>query len=146
MKFKLSAMWKDGLGTFIKSPATERYPFVRIDAPEYLRSKLHWDLENCTGCQLCAKDCPADAIDIITIDKKAKQFVFRYYVDRCTFCSQCVVSCNKNCLSMANDEWELAALKREDFIVYYGKDADVEAILAEEHAADDLSDISEDDC
>ncbi len=136
MTFKLSAMWKDALETFVKSPATQRYPFVRIDAPEYLRSKLHWDLAECTGCQLCAKDCPANAIDIITIDKKAKQFVFRYHVDRCIFCSQCVMSCRKGCLSMANDEWELAALNREDFIVYYGKDADVESVLAGEDAGE----------
>lgn len=136
MKFKLSAMWKDALGNIVKAPATEKYPFVRIDAPEYLRSKLHWDLTDCTGCQLCAKDCPADAIEIITIDKKAKQFVFRYHVDRCIFCSQCMISCKKGCLSMANDEWELAALEREDFIVHYGKDADVESVMADADAGE----------
>lgn len=145
MTFKLSAMWRDALGTFVKAPATQHYPFVRIDAPEYLRSKLHWNLDECTGCQLCAKDCPADAIEIITIDKKAKQFVFRYHVDRCTFCSQCVVSCKKGCLSMANDEWELAALKREDFIVYYGKDADVESVMAGADASE-LDAADDEDC
>ena len=85
---------------------------------------------------LCAKDCPTDAIDIITLDKKAKRFVFRYYVDRCTFCSQCVYSCRQGCLEMANNEWELAALKRKDFVVYYGKVADVESVVAGPDAGD----------
>lgn len=136
MKIKLSAMFTDALKTFAKPPATQNYPFVRLDAPELLRSKIHWDLTDCTGCQMCAKDCPADAIDFITLDKKAKRFVFRYHIDRCIYCSQCMVSCPKNCLSMANDEWELAVLDRTDLVVYYGKEADVESILADADADD----------
>ncbi|HML24512.1 MAG TPA: 4Fe-4S dicluster domain-containing protein [Aggregatilinea sp.] len=127
---KLTGMWKDALDGLIKKPVTQRYPFVRLDAPERLRGQLHWDSTNCTGCQLCSKDCPADAIELITIDKKAKQFVFRYHVDRCTFCAQCVESCNKGCLSMANDEWELAALSREPMVLTFGDEEHVAAVLA----------------
>jgi formate hydrogenlyase subunit 6/NADH:ubiquinone oxidoreductase subunit I len=123
-------MWKDALGSLLRRPATEKYPFVRLRAPEQLRSQLHWDLEACTGCGLCAKDCPADAIEIITLDRKAKRFVFHYAIDRCTFCAQCVVSCRQGCLKMSNDEWELASLTKEPLRVYYGEDADVETVLA----------------
>jgi len=63
------------------------------------------------------------------LDKKAKRFVFRYHVDRCTFCGQCVESCRQGCLQMANDEWELAALSKQGFDVYYGDDADVQSVL-----------------
>lgn len=129
MRMRLSTMWKDALESLVNPPATQFYPFVRLNAPDHLRSKLHWDLENCTGCGLCAKDCPADAIQIITLDKKARRFVFRYQVDHCTFCSQCVFSCRQNCLSMANNEWELAALTRDKFEVYYGRVSDVESVL-----------------
>jgi hypothetical protein len=31
---------------------------------------------------------------------------------------------------MSNDEGELAALNKEPFTVYYGNDADIEAVLA----------------
>jgi NAD(P)H-quinone oxidoreductase subunit I len=123
-------MWKDALESLVKKPVTQKYPFVRIDAPDQLRSQLHWNSEKCTGCGLCAKDCPADAIDVIVLDKKAKRFVFRYNIDRCTFCGQCVASCRQDSLDMASDEWELAALTRDDFVVYYGADADVESVLA----------------
>ncbi|MBI5958043.1 MAG: 4Fe-4S binding protein [Chloroflexi bacterium] len=136
MKVKLTMMWKDALESLVKSPATQRYPFVRLSAPDQLRSKLHWNLENCTGCGLCAKDCPADAIKIIVLDKKAKRFVFRYQVDHCTFCSQCVVSCRQDCLSMANNEWELAALNKDKFTVYYGHASDVESVMEDESDAE----------
>ena len=126
---KLMTMWKDALGSLVSAPATENYPFQRMDAPDHLRSQLHWNLGSCTGCGLCAKDCPADAIEIIVLDKKAKRFVFRYHIDRCTFCGQCVESCRQGCLQMANDEWELAALSKQGFDVYYGHDADVQSVL-----------------
>jgi formate hydrogenlyase subunit 6/NADH:ubiquinone oxidoreductase subunit I len=76
------------------------------------------------------KDCPANAIELITIDKKAKQFVMRYHADRCTYCAQCVQNCRLECLGMAHDQWESAALKRQDFVVNYGSEADVAHILA----------------
>ena len=92
---KLTTMWKDALSSLFKPAATQRYPFVRREAPEHLRGQLHWDPSACTGCGLCAKDCPADALEVIVLDKKAKRFVMHYHVDRCTFCAQCVSSCRQ---------------------------------------------------
>jgi len=138
---KIGAMWRDALSSLVKPPVTQQYPFVRLNAPEHLRSMLHWDAEKCTGCGLCAKDCPAEAIDVIVVDKKAKQFVFEYQVDRCTFCAQCVVSCRQDALVMANDEWELAALNRKAFVVYYknglSDDAVAEVLGARAGAAEE---------
>ncbi len=76
------------------------------------------------------KDCPSNAIELITIDKKAKQFVMRYHADRCTYCAQCVKNCRLECLGMAHDQWETAALTRQDFVVHYGNESDVAHILA----------------
>ncbi|NLE51419.1 MAG: 4Fe-4S binding protein [Chloroflexi bacterium] len=133
---KVMTMWRDALQGLIKRPATQRYPFVRQEAPERLRGHLVWDPDSCTGCGLCAKDCPADAIEVIVLDKKAKRFVFRYHVDRCTFCAQCVASCRQGCLSMLSDRWELAAFDKDSFLVQYGDEADVEAALAGEPEPD----------
>jgi formate hydrogenlyase subunit 6/NADH:ubiquinone oxidoreductase subunit I len=127
---KLGSMFGDVMTSFFKEPVTERYPFVRSPAPVRLRGQLIWDRENCTGCGLCNMDCPAQAIEMIVIDKKAKRFVMRYQVDRCTFCAQCVHSCNKDCLEMSNDSWELAALGKESFTLYYGSPEDIEFVLA----------------
>ncbi|MBN1564705.1 MAG: 4Fe-4S dicluster domain-containing protein [Anaerolineae bacterium] len=126
---KLGGMWRDAIKALVQGPSTQKYPFERLKTPERFRSKLTWDLTNCTGCGLCMKDCPANAIEVVTLDRKAKRFVFRYRVDHCTFCGQCVESCNKNCLELPEDDWELATTNRQDFEVYYGNEADVQIVL-----------------
>jgi formate hydrogenlyase subunit 6/NADH:ubiquinone oxidoreductase subunit I len=135
---KFGTMLKDIWTSAFKKPATQRYPFERLEAPEQYRGKLHWSPGKCNGCCLCIKDCPANAIELITIDKKAKQFVMRYHADRCTYCAQCVQNCRLECLGMAREEWENAALTREAFVVHYGNDADIEAILAKQAQAEAL--------
>lgn len=127
---KIGVMLSDVSQSLFQRPATERYPFERREASERLRSQLHWDPESCTGCGLCAKDCPADAIDLIVLDKASKRFVMRYHVDRCAFCAQCVRSCRQGCIEMASNEWELAVLNRDPLTVLYGNAADIEEALA----------------
>ncbi len=111
-------------------PVTERYPFERNPNPVRLRGKLVWDPEKCTGCQLCVKDCPSNALDFIVLDKVNKRFVLRYYADRCTFCAQCVENCRFRCVSMSNEEWEMASTTKDPFLVYYGREDDVKTVLA----------------
>jgi formate hydrogenlyase subunit 6/NADH:ubiquinone oxidoreductase subunit I len=125
----IGSMFGDIVKSFFKKPATEKYPFVRNEAPENLRGKLIWDPEKCSGCQLCMKDCPSNAIELLVLDKVNKKFVMRYNIDRCTFCSQCVVSCRFGCLEMSDEIWELASIKKEPFEVYYGRDEDVKELL-----------------
>ena len=64
------------------------------------------------------------------IDKKARRFVMEYHADRCTHCAQCVQNCRFECLNMSHEQWELAALNKEPFTVYYGKAEDIQTILA----------------
>lgn len=126
---KFGAMLGDITRSLFRKPVTEKYPFEKHAAPDRLRGKLTYHPEKCTGCGLCTKDCPSDAIELITIDKKAKRFVLRYDMARCTFCAQCVQNCRFECMDMSHDDWELAALTREPFTVYYGKDEDVKVIM-----------------
>lgn len=127
---KIGSMWRDVSASLFRRPATERYPFERRAAPERLRGLLHYDGAACTGCGLCAQDCPAQAIEVTVIDRKAKRFVFVYHADRCTFCAQCVQSCRQGCLALAHDAWELAALDKDLFTTCYGEEEDVEHVLA----------------
>jgi formate hydrogenlyase subunit 6/NADH:ubiquinone oxidoreductase subunit I len=123
-------MLRDVLTSLVRHPVTERYPFERQSAPSRLRGKVIWDADKCIGCGLCVKNCPAEALELTILDRKAKRFVMRYHVDRCLFCAQCAYSCPRGALSLSNQEWELAALSKEPFDVYYGEDADVQAVLA----------------
>ena len=100
---QISTMFGDVVASFFRRPATEKYPFERREPPQRLRGHLQWDMENCTGCGLCAQDCPAEAIEMIVIDKKSKRFVLQL--------------------------WELAALDRESFSVHYGREEDVQTVL-----------------
>ena len=134
---KITSMLRDVLRSLWKRPATEQYPFTRQPTPARLRGQLHYDPEKCTGCCLCMKECPADALELITIDKKAKQFVMRYHADRCTYCAQCVQNCRFDCLSMSPDEWELAATSRDPFTIYYGEEENVEKVLGGRLQTDD---------
>ncbi len=130
MRLQIAAMLSDIVRSLFKRPITEKYPFERYPAPERLRGKLTWNPEKCTGCALCNKDCPSKAIELLTIDKKAKRFVIEYHADRCTYCAQCVQNCRFECLGMSPEQWELAALSKQPFEVYYGRDEDIQAILA----------------
>ena len=126
----LAAMLNDVLVSFFKKPVTQLYPFEKTDTPERLRGRLFFDPSACTGCGLCVKDCPAKAIELVTLDRAAKRFVLKYHTDRCIYCGQCVIGCRFKCIRMSNTDWELASLKKEDFTVYYGKDSDIAEIMA----------------
>ena len=117
---KLAMMLEDILHSAFRRTATRQYPFERTETPEHLRGKLHWNPEQCTGCSLCVDDCPANAIELITLDKSKKQFEMRYHLDRCTFCGQCVESCRFKCIELSHDQWELATLDKTSFITVYG--------------------------
>lgn len=123
---KKIGMLNDLVQSAFKRPITECYPIERRPAVESFRGMLTWNPEACTGCGLCVKDCPADAIELITIDKAARRFVLRFHVDRCTFCGQCAYNCRFECIKLENMGWELAELNRDGFTVYFGRPEDVE--------------------
>lgn len=127
---KIVTMLLDVLRSLGQRPFTQQYPFEKRPSPPRLRGKLHYDPEKCTGCCLCSLECPANALQLITLDKKEKRFVLRYHVDRCTYCAQCVQNCRFSCLEMSPDEWELAATTKAPFTVYYGDKTDVATVLA----------------
>jgi formate hydrogenlyase subunit 6/NADH:ubiquinone oxidoreductase subunit I len=118
----------------------ERYPFERNPDPERLRGKLVYDPKKCSGCQLCVKDCPADALELVVIDKVNKRFVLRYHADRCCFCAQCIESCRFKCLEMSAELWELAGTSKDAFVVHYGQKEDVQTALARYASSADRED------
>jgi formate hydrogenlyase subunit 6/NADH:ubiquinone oxidoreductase subunit I len=125
---KLSTMLGDVAQSLVHKNVTVQYPFERVATPAALRGQLAWDPAKCTGCSLCVKDCPSRALELIVVDKAAKRYVMLYHEDRCTYCAQCVASCRFDALALSAERWELAALNKDDFAIYYGRKEDVSAV------------------
>ena len=88
---------------------TVLYPDVKNPMPENFRGALKFDADRCVGCKLCAKVCPAGAIQIEPVAEK--QFKAIVFFDKCLFCGQCVDSCRKEAICNT-DEFELATPDR----------------------------------
>lgn len=129
---KIGSMFGDIARSFFQRPATQKYPFERATTPRRLRGALIWNPEKCTGCSLCAKYCPSNALEVIILDRPTKKFVVRYRMDRCTFCAQCVQNCRFKCIELSNEEWELAALNKASFVEFQGKQANIDEYLDRE--------------
>ncbi len=57
------------------------------------------DKARCTGCGLCAGECPTGALEIDTEDNGCFQIIFKH--GRCTACGACRDICPEKCLSLA---------------------------------------------
>lgn len=101
------------LRNLLHRPVTVRYPFEKVPAPPGLRGRPVCQYDKCVGCSMCAKDCPALAIEMVGAAPRALRPVFHY--DRCAFCGQCADSCPRKCITMTA-EYELSALSKEELV------------------------------
>lgn len=125
---RVGTMFNDVLRSFFTKSSTQLYPVEKVSPPERYRGVLSYNPSACTGCTLCVKDCPSDAIEVVILNRAAKQYVFKYRMDNCIYCGQCVINCKPKCLSMSSQEWEHASLD-QNFLVYYGKEKDIAKYL-----------------
>jgi len=104
----------DAIKHLLKKPATVAYPKGEMIIDPNYRGKLVFDPTNCIGCNLCVRDCPANAITIENLGtKENKNFICRLNFAHCVFCGQCAESCNKNCISLT-PRVELSSLDKTE--------------------------------
>ncbi|MBM4157578.1 MAG: NADH-quinone oxidoreductase subunit I [Ignavibacteria bacterium] len=145
----LSTVWIGMLITlkhFFSKNITIQYPEEKIQLPERERNRLYINIDDCIGCDQCAKACPVNCIEIVTIKivpgdivgktgvtsqgKKKALFVPKFTIDfaKCCYCQLCVFPCPTECIYMT-PVFEFIEYSRDNLIYEF---TDMTPELAEE--------------
>jgi NADH-quinone oxidoreductase subunit I len=94
---------------------TIQYPHQKLPIPEVGRYQLDVEMDDCIVCDLCAKVCPVDCIDIESIkateaigqtsDGTTKRlYAAKFDIDmaKCMYCGLCTIVCPTECIVMTN--------------------------------------------
>ena len=91
----LFSIGKMVMRSLFSKPATLMYPVVpRIPTP-ITRGHVSIDIEKCILCGMCKRKCPAQAIEVIRLEKSWEIDTYR-----CVQCNCCVEVCPVKCLKM----------------------------------------------
>jgi NADH-quinone oxidoreductase subunit I len=112
---------------FFKPKFTRQYPEERWNPPSSFRGRPvlveEQGVERCVACGLCARVCPALAIEVqgaeTELAKERYPVTFEINMLRCIFCGFCEEACPEEAIVMS-DEYELVFTRTEDAI--FGKD------------------------
>lgn len=109
---------------------TIQYPSVKPQLPERERNRLYVNMDDCIGCDQCARACPVNCIEIETVKsvlgddlgttsngKKKALWVTTFNIDfaKCCYCQLCVFPCPTDCIYMT-DVYEFSEFTRENLI------------------------------
>lgn len=106
-------MMKEIAMAIFKKPFTRQYPFTKPNPPQGFRGRQIFHPERCISCGLCARDCPAEAIEMVEVSGKKMPLIS---LESCIFCYICVENCPRNALT-GSTFYELASTNKEDLHV-----------------------------
>ena len=88
------------LAQYFRRPTTVQYPDrtrvpVVDSLPERYRGFLEVDMDICTACKACERDCPINVIAIDVEKRGGERVMTRFDIDmgKCMYCGICVESC-----------------------------------------------------
>jgi formate hydrogenlyase subunit 6/NADH:ubiquinone oxidoreductase subunit I len=94
--YLLPEIWR----TVTRKPITLGFPKAPLELPTSFRGRVVADADACRGCSLCARDCPAEALEL---ERKGRDdFRLIYHPDRCAYCGQCAESCPQDVLHLTH--------------------------------------------
>lgn len=127
----------NGMGVTIRhlfSPSvTELYPEEKVELPKGARARLFVNIDDCIGCNLCARACPVNCIDIETVQATSdvdlgktstgnpKRFwLTKFDIDmaKCMYCDLCVQPCPTECIYMV-PEYEYSEYDRSNLVYHF---------------------------
>ncbi len=109
---------------------TIQYPDVKLELPERERNRLYVNMDDCIGCDQCARACPVNCISIETVKglptedlgktsngKKKALWVTKFDIDiaKCCYCQLCVFPCPTECIYMT-DVFEFSEYERNNLV------------------------------
>lgn len=127
---------------------TLQYPDERAEMPEGVRSKLYVNIDDCIGCQLCARACPVNCIEIETVKATSdvdlgktstgnpkRLWVTKLDIDmaKCMYCDLCVQPCPTECIYMV-PEYEYSDYDRQNLVLKFSDLSPVEVAEVKEKA------------
>jgi len=120
-------------GHLFSPSVTLQYPEERMELPKGARARLYVNIDDCIGCNLCARACPVNCIDIETVPSTAdvdlgvtstgnpKRFwLTRFNIDmaKCMYCDLCVHPCPTDCIYMV-PEYEYSEFDRTNLVYHF---------------------------
>lgn len=112
-KRRLPALIKAMGSCIFKKPFTQQYPFVKVQAPEGYRGRHIFNPEKCMSCGLCARDCPAKAIELVEVSGKRMP---KFFLDRCIFCYLCAEGCPREAIKLSTN-FEMSTTETKELLV-----------------------------
>ncbi len=124
---------------------TIQYPRQEIPIPEVARYQLDVEIDDCIVCDLCAKACPVDCIDIEAIkateaisktsDGSVKRlYAAKFEIDmaKCMYCGLCTVVCPTECITMT-DQYDRSFTNLSELVYQFSEmsEAEIEEKRAE---------------
>ncbi len=109
---------------------TIQYPDEKLTLPQRERNRLYVNMDDCIGCDQCARACPVDCITIETVKslptedlgktsngKKKVLWVTQFDIDiaKCCYCQLCVFPCPTECIYMT-DVYEFSEYERDNLL------------------------------
>ena len=141
----------------LRPSVTIQYPDVKVPLPERVRNRLYVNMDDCIGCDQCARACPVNCITIETAKslpsedlgktsngKKKVLWVTQFDIDiaKCCYCQLCVFPCPTECIYMT-DVYEFSEFERGNLVYNFStlteeeskeKTANYEKMMAEKEA------------
>src|SRR6201985_657871 len=114
-KRKIIPVSNDNYFKSLEGTNTIQYPHQKLPVPEVGRYQLEVEIDDCIVCDLCAKICPVNCIDIEAIkateaigqtsDGTTKRlYAAKFDIDmaKCMYCGLCTIVCPTECIVMTN--------------------------------------------